>query len=288
MSDGDPWDIQSTEDWVNWLNNFQWPHPDLNHTAEFYDVDGDEYRSLWTQEHGWFTAMYDRIDNEEWINADIDDYAYNYGPYSAPHEVDYDTFPKLLNAVSAPWEKALNDVTSDQPLLDEMTPILDESSVRLTPTWIHDLETKRAEEARQDMASFNGGGVRSSDEGKPKFRYLLAPDMPVDKQILARIANRMEAGAKQYGENNYGRMCTEDALSRARDSLMRHVVQYINGDTDEDHLAAVGCNILMISKIEHNIANGRGRRMSEHINDMLAGSDDNHFNDMLAGSDDNP
>lgn len=115
--------------------------------------------------------------------------------------------------------------------------------------------TDSDEEIRVDMAAFEGGGVRSSDEGKPKFEYLLAPDMPYNEQVIARIANRMEAGAKYYGENNYGLMNTEDALKRAKSSLLRHTMQFINGESDEDHLAAIGCNILMISKIEHNIKN---------------------------------
>ena len=110
----------------------------------------------------------------------------------------------------------------------------------------------RAVSHQTEMAEFEGGGVRSSDEGKPQFELLLTPGMDYEEQLMTKVARRMAEGAALYGRYNYAKMSSDEALERAYGSLLRHAMQHINGERDEEHLAAVVANCIMISKIEHN------------------------------------
>lgn len=108
-------------------------------------------------------------------------------------------------------------------------------------------------EIQPEMAEFDGGGVRSSDDGKPDFTLLMVTDVPYEQQLLTRAGVRMAEGAKMYGRLNHEKMNTPDALERCKTSLMRHVVQYLNGEGDEDHAAAAMCNLVMLSGIERRV-----------------------------------
>lgn len=103
------------------------------------------------------------------------------------------------------------------------------------------------------MAEFDGGGVRSSDDGKPMFDMLLVSHLEYDEQVLTRAALRMAEGAETYGARNFEKFADSDALERCKSSLLRHVFQYIAGETDEDHLAAVVCNAVILSSVEKRV-----------------------------------
>ena len=107
--------------------------------------------------------------------------------------------------------------------------------------------------ADSDMSTFSGGGVRSSDTGKPRFDLLTVSDMPYEDQIMTRAAIRMAEGAERYGVRNFEKMNDREAFERCKASLLRHVFQYVSGETDEQHLAAVVCNAVMLSSIERYI-----------------------------------
>jgi hypothetical protein len=104
-----------------------------------------------------------------------------------------------------------------------------------------------------DMAKFEGGGVRSSDAGKPRFDLLFVSDLSYEEQILTRAAVGMAEGAVLYGDKNHEKMNTQDALDRCKGSLVRHVMQYVNGETDEDHLSRIVTNCVMLSGIEKRV-----------------------------------
>ena len=59
----------------------------------------------------------------------------------------------------------------------------------------------------------------------------------------------MADGAKKYAERNHENMRSQEALDRAVASTLRHVLQWATGETDEDHAAAVICNIVMAEGI---------------------------------------
>lgn len=82
------------------------------------------------------------------------------------------------------------------------------------------------------------GGVRESATGKGSYKW-----MPM--VALKRVSHRYEYGHLKYGvEDNYKKgLPTGDCW----DSAMRHLIEYMDGDNSEDHLAAVvwNCNAIM-------------------------------------------
>lgn len=83
---------------------------------------------------------------------------------------------------------------------------------------------------------FATGMVRDTQDDKPRYDLL-------DRPFLKRWAELMARGAKKYGENNWKKAATEAELTRFRSSATRHLFQWLEGDTTEDHGAAVAFNI---------------------------------------------
>lgn len=93
--------------------------------------------------------------------------------------------------------------------------------------------------ARQE---YDSGMVRDLQDGKPDFSLILT-DLPYDDQLLTRWAALMERGASKYGRRNWQKANSQEELDRFRASAFRHFVQWISGETDEDHAAATLFNI---------------------------------------------
>lgn len=87
---------------------------------------------------------------------------------------------------------------------------------------------------RQEYAS---GMRRDTQEGKTN--YLLALDGP----MFERYATHMTKGAAKYGARNWQLANSEEELERFRTSALRHMMQWLAGDRDEDHAAAVWFNV---------------------------------------------
>lgn len=88
--------------------------------------------------------------------------------------------------------------------------------------------------------NFNTGSRRDSRDGKGRFD-LLSPF------VLIRDAKHLEHGAAHYGDRNWEK---GQPLSRFIDSAMRHLVKYVAGLRDEDHLAAVRWNLACVMHFE--------------------------------------
>ena len=80
------------------------------------------------------------------------------------------------------------------------------------------------------------GAQRNSRVGKGRFDLI-----PVES--LTRLAKHYEAGASMHGERNWEKGMY---YSRLLDSAMRHISQFMSGDTEEDHLAAACWNLFAI------------------------------------------
>lgn len=72
-----------------------------------------------------------------------------------------------------------------------------------------------------------------------KIDYLLALDGPMFK----RLAIHLTKGAKKYAKRNWMKARGQQELERFQESATRHFFQWLNGDVDEDHAAAVIFNI---------------------------------------------
>lgn len=83
---------------------------------------------------------------------------------------------------------------------------------------------------------FSTGMVRDTQEDKARYDLIYLP-------LLKRWAELMARGATKYGERNWEKAETEEELNRFKSSAFRHFMQYLDGEDDEDHAAAVLFNI---------------------------------------------
>lgn len=84
---------------------------------------------------------------------------------------------------------------------------------------------------------FDSGMVR--DIATDKVRY----DLIFDGPMLDRWAAHLTEGAQHYSPRNWMLASGEAELDRFIESASRHFRQWMRGDTDEDHAAAVFFNI---------------------------------------------
>ena len=84
---------------------------------------------------------------------------------------------------------------------------------------------------------FESGMVRDVTEGKTDYTLVL------DGPMFERWAAHMTKGAQKYEARNWMKAEGEAELTRFRESALRHLLQWMRGDTDEDHAAAVFFNI---------------------------------------------
>jgi hypothetical protein len=81
------------------------------------------------------------------------------------------------------------------------------------------------------------GVVRTSTEGKTD--YLLVRDGP----LYERWAKHLSSHSPRTGKRNWMLAETQVDLDRFLESAARHFEQWLRGDTDEDHAAALLFNV---------------------------------------------
>lgn len=59
-------------------------------------------------------------------------------------------------------------------------------------------------------------------------------------KTLIRVGQILDAGAKKYGENNWKQIDIPDHLNHA----LIHILGYLEGNTDDDHLGHAMCRIM--------------------------------------------
>lgn len=94
-----------------------------------------------------------------------------------------------------------------------------------------------------DMTVFESGAVRDKKTGKGRCDLLPAC-------VLLRLARHYERGAERYGEYNWkqGIPCHSFV-----DSALRHMLKYMDGWTDEDHLIAAIWNLCGLAWTEEKL-----------------------------------
>jgi len=85
-----------------------------------------------------------------------------------------------------------------------------------------------------DMVNYSTGAVRDTG-GKGRMDLL-------PMCALLRISRHMENALTHYPERNWEKGMPMHCMI---DSAMRHLVKYMDGMTDEDHLCAAATNLLM-------------------------------------------
>jgi hypothetical protein len=119
-------------------------------------------------------------------------------------------------------------------------------------------ETKDSGE-REEYAS---GMVRDVQDGKPRYDLL-------DRAFLRRWADLMARGAEKYGEENWRNANSASELSRFQASALRHLMQWLDGDLDEDHAAAVAFNLAAAEYVKRQLAAGKTDRHKTATEVML-------------------
>ena len=98
-----------------------------------------------------------------------------------------------------------------------------------------------------ERQEFETGARRDIQTGKPRFD--LIPILPL--RMLAELYGR---GAEKYGDSNWRKGIP---FRRVYASLLRHVFQWAEGDTSEDHLSAVCFNAMALQQYTADIVAGR-------------------------------
>lgn len=96
---------------------------------------------------------------------------------------------------------------------------------------------------REEMPT---GSRRDSREGKGRFD-LIPP------YAIELLAKQLEAGALKYGDRNWEK---GQPVSRFADSGLRHLIKWMRGDTDEDHLTAALWNVACAADTRERIRLG--------------------------------
>jgi len=84
-----------------------------------------------------------------------------------------------------------------------------------------------------------------------KVDYSLVYDGP----LFDRLSEHLTKGAKKYGKRNWQLANSQKELDRFRESACRHWRQWLRGDVDEDHFAAVVFNMNCIEYLKERLAN---------------------------------
>ena len=84
-----------------------------------------------------------------------------------------------------------------------------------------------------ERTEFKSGAVRDMHEGKGRFDLL-------PMCVLMRLAKHYESGAKKYSDRNWEKGIPAHSFA---DSALRHMVKYMDGYNDEDHLIAAIWNL---------------------------------------------
>jgi hypothetical protein len=91
---------------------------------------------------------------------------------------------------------------------------------------------------------FDTGFQRDTQDGKPRHDLLWAEGVPYEAQFMTRVAALLARGAEKYNPRNWEKARTSEELDRFAASAARHFAQWMAGETDEDHAAAVVFNLL--------------------------------------------
>lgn len=125
----------------------------------------------------------------------------------------------------------------------------------IKPSCLSEKAAQEAQEGRRtsvggildsgDRKDFGTGAIRDRGEAIKGRFVLLSPI------AMRRVAIRSELGERKYGD---GRNWEKGMpLSEFMDSAMRHINQYLEGDTEEDHLAAAAWNLNCIMHLEETL-----------------------------------
>lgn len=105
-----------------------------------------------------------------------------------------------------------------------------------------------------ERSSFESGMVRDAENGKPRFDLLIPEGMPYSELLLTRTAELLYRGSIHYGDRNWEKAEGLEELKRFKSSAFRHFMQWVTGETDEDHAAACVFNLMGAEYVKWKMA----------------------------------
>lgn len=104
-----------------------------------------------------------------------------------------------------------------------------------------------------ERVQFQTGMHRDTNTGKALFHLMFPLGVPYKEQMLTRLAELYGRGAQKYAARNWELARTREELERFKESAFRHFVQWLTGETDEDHAAAVLFNVIGAEYVEFRL-----------------------------------
>ncbi len=106
-----------------------------------------------------------------------------------------------------------------------------------------------------ERTNFETGATREITNNKGRFDLI----SPI---FLIRLAKHYQNGAKKYSERNWEKGLP---LNSYIDSALRHLITYLEGCREEDHLAAAAWNIACLIHTEEMI---KRSKLSSDLNNL--------------------
>ncbi len=118
--------------------------------------------------------------------------------------------------------------------------------VRNLPEIAEHLAKEKNSPVTGDKEQFATGAMRDKADEKPR------PEL-VSPFAIERLAYWLRDGAHKYGDRNWEvGMPTERTVA----SLLRHIMKYMQGDHEEDNLAAIMCNAMFLLDVDEKVKRG--------------------------------
>ena len=105
--------------------------------------------------------------------------------------------------------------------------------------------------------TFNTGAQRDTTEGKGR-PSLISPD------LIHRLGVNLAKGAEHYGEDNWAKCMP---YRRTADSMIRHIGQWLAGDAEEDHLAAIAFGVMCLMHYETMVSDPKADGFLKSMDD---------------------
>jgi hypothetical protein len=116
-------------------------------------------------------------------------------------------------------------------------------------------------------AQFGSGMVRDVTDGKPDYSLVF------DGPMFERWAVHLTKGAAKYSKRNWMQADGEAELARFKESACRHFVQWMRGDVDEDHAAALFFNVSGVEYVKARRERGAENEGGAHAARMTCAPD---------------
>ena len=106
--------------------------------------------------------------------------------------------------------------------------------------------------------TFKSGMQRDSKINPLRYDLIWQPG-------LKRLATHMGNGALKYSENNWMKADSQDEATRFKASLLRHAMQLLNNEVDEDHMSAVVFNAFGLEYTRERIQELKDKLQNEAL-----------------------